>query len=360
MGDRRSVDVWPLGAIQAASLILAEWNYRRLTAPPSSEALSAGTVSIVIPARNEAQRLPQLLRSLHGLRYRPIEVIVVDDGSSDETQEVAHAEGCTVIEVDHLPPGWTGKSRACLVGAGAARGDWLLFTDADTVHDPRSLGIALQLAFESDAQIVSFLAQQRCVTLWERLVLPYAYALYFVGMLHPNNGRGPSVANGQYMLCKRSTYWSVGGHASVRSSIVEDVALADVVRDRGGKVVLARGEDLLSVRMYDDLRSLWEGFSKNAFRFLLASPRTGMLPVIASIAISTSGPRALRAGSYRGALLILALPAFGLIPWYRRFRVPVRCALLYPFTASVFGLLALDSIRRTVWPGTTVWRGRRY
>jgi hypothetical protein len=82
--------------------------------------------------------------------------------------------------------------------------------------------------------------------------------------------------------------------------------------------------------------------------------------MIASIAISAATPRVLRAGSTHAALSMLAVPALGLIPWYRRFGVPARCALLYPFTASVFGLLALDSIRRTVVPGATVWRDRRY
>ena len=141
---------------------------------------------------------------------------------------------------------------------------------------------------------------------------------------------------------------------------MEDVALAGVMRQHGFRVLLARGEDVLSVRMYDSLPSLWEGFSKNSFRFLLASPPTGILTALASIAIGSAVPSALRAGTRAEAMANIVVPAVGLLPWYRRFGVPLMYAGLFPVASALFGLIALDSIRRWATPGATRWRGRQY
>ncbi|MGI8968536.1 MAG: hypothetical protein ACR2GA_05460, partial [Chloroflexota bacterium] len=128
----------------------------------------------------------------------------------------------------------------------------------------------------------------------------------------------------------------------------------------GLRVVLLRGEEYLSVRMYADLPSLWRGFSKNTFRFVRLSPVSGLITalsglVIASCALSSRRPR----HSATSAVTVLA-PAVVLAPWYARFGVPRRYALAYPLAASAFQILALDSLRRTLLPGRTVWKGRRY
>jgi hypothetical protein len=339
---------------------LSARNYRRLPELTGVPHRDAGRVSIVIPARDEADRLPGLLRSLRNLTYPDFDVLVVDDGSRDATAEVARAEGVRVLQLDGPEPGWTGKSFACGAGAGATGGEWLLFTDADTVHGGQSLGLALDTALKEGAGLVSLLARQRCQTFWERLLLPYAYFLYFAGVGAVNCPGGTPVANGQYMLFRRPDYQRLGGHAAVRGSLVEDVSLAQLANRKGVRVVLARGEDHLEVRMYSSLPALWEGFGKNAFRFLTVSPRHGALTAAASTALSMAAPAAWRARSLSLRLGLLAAPALALAGWERRFGVPWTFAVLHPLAAVVFQLIALDSLRRTLMRRGTVWKGRRY
>lgn len=354
---------WALIGFQLLGGVLANRNY---TALPTLEGFPAsldgdlGHVSIVVPARDEAARIGPLLQSLAALRYPSYEVTVVDDGSTDGTGTVAARHGACVLRVSGPPPGWTGKAYACQVGADRTRGEWLLFTDADTVHGPGSLRLAVAAATRSGASLVSLLARQECRTFWEKLLLPYAYALYFVGASNANRPGGPAIANGQYMLFRRTSYQSLGGHAAVRGSIVEDVSLAKVVRSHGQNVLLLRGEEHLSVRMYGSLRELWEGFSKNAFRFVSSSPRAGLRTVLGTIAFNAALPVAMRARSGPARLGLLLAPALGLLSWQRRFGVSRWHALLYPLAGGVFQAIALHSLWRALSGQGAVWKGRRY
>jgi chlorobactene glucosyltransferase len=349
-----------LVGIQSITALLALRNYRQLPRAGSPIFGFSERVSIVVPARNEAERLPALLESLRCLEAEPLEVIVADDSSTDGTREIATSFGCKLVDVGPLPAGWTGKCRACHLGALEAKGDWLLFTDADTIHEPACLEAALSIGLSMNAGLTSLLARQVCSTVWERLLLPYAYAGYFAAAWAPNRPGGRAIANGQYMLFRRSAYWKVGGHGSVRNSLIEDVAIARTMRDRGETVVLCRGETVLRVRMYEDLRSLWEGFSKNVFRFVLAFPLAGTVTALSGVAIASAVPAALRSPRGLLPLALIAAPAAGLTPWLHLFRVPLRYALLHPVSATIFQVLAFDSIRRTLLSGQTVWRGRRY
>jgi hypothetical protein len=203
------------------------------------------------------------------------------------------------------------------------------------------------------------LPRQACGTFWERLLLPYAYALYFVGAVAINRPGRPAVANGQYMLFRRPTYERVGGHGAVRSSLIEDVTLARLVQGNGERVGLARAEDALQVRMYAGLPALWEGFAKNAVRFVAVSPGTGLLTVLAGLLFGSAIPGSIRASNWAVRVGLMTVPTVGLLPWLRRYGVPPYYALLFPLAAAVFQLLALDSIRRTLLGGTS-WKGRRY
>jgi chlorobactene glucosyltransferase len=314
----------------------------------------------VIPARNEAHRLPELLDSLQQLEYRDRDVLVVDDASSDGTLEVARSAGVGVVRVEELPGGWTGKCYACQVGAEQTSGTWLLFTDADTVHGSTSLTAALQAAEREEAQLLSVLARQRCCSLWERLLLPYAYALYFAGAWRINRPGRPAVANGQYMLIRRSAYEAISGHAAVRSAIIEDVALARCMAARGYRVVLARGETELTVRMYSSLRSIFEGFGKNAVRFIQVSPSTGVPTALSGLVFLAAATQIARPGPVRPRLALLVTGSACLIRWHRRFGGSAATAALFPISAITFQLIALGSIWQTYRSGGTHWKGRRY
>ncbi|GAC1444816.1 MAG: hydroxychlorobactene glucosyltransferase CruC [Chloroflexota bacterium] len=360
MGHRNSMNVWVLLALQCLVGRLSQRHFQSLPQLQEPAWLEGGHVSIVIPARNEGHQLPNLLRSLAGLRYPTYDVVVVDDDSEDDTAEVAGRFGARVLHSTGPEAGWTGKNFACWMGAQETRGDWLLFTDADTVHGPDSLARALGTARARSAGLVSLLARQHCLTFWERLLLPYVYSLYFVGAGHINQrGRNP-VANGQYMLFNRRDYERIGGHSSVRGSVIDDVALARTATEHSVHVVLLRAESNLEVRMYDSLSALWEGFSKNAFRFIAISPRFGLPSALAGIVYGATLPTVLRSRSRSIGLAAVLAPAVGLLRWERTFGVPYYYALFYPLAALVFQLIALDSMRRSLFTGGTVWKGRTY
>jgi chlorobactene glucosyltransferase len=264
------------------------------------------------------------------------------------------------VRVEHLPDGWTGKAHACWQGAVATTGEWLLFTDADTIHHLGSLSAAVGTANDTGADLLSLLCRQQCESFWERLLLPYAYALYFAGRIQINASQRSAVANGQYILMRRSEYARIDGHRAVRGSVIEDVELARHAHARGVRVLLLRGERFVDVRMYTGLASLWQGLSKNAASFAAVSPVSGSLTVLTSIMFAAAFPQSVRGGSRLGRIAVSATPAMALVPWMRRFGVPLCYVLLYPLAAGTFQVIAFDSVRRVLLSGSVRWKGRRY
>jgi chlorobactene glucosyltransferase len=364
---------WVLALVPLAQAWFASRSarsYRRL--PVLGDAYLPGTdlpsVSIIVPARNEAHNLPALLLSLRALCYPVYECIVVDDGSEDGTALAATSSGARVVTAGPLPEGWAGKPHACYQGASAAHHQWLLFTDADTVHQPDSLARVMSLAVTEGLDALSLLCGQRCESFWERLLLPYAYRQFFAGVdarAVNDPARRETLANGQYILIRRDAYERIGGHAPVRGSIVEDVALAGVFQRAGIRYRLLRGEAAVQVRMYRNLREIRHGFAKNSSRFLADNPKRGV-QVLASTLCDGGAPALLALGllSRRrtpvlAGVLSWLVAAAGLRRWIRWFGVPTRYALLQPLTAVAFQLISLLGIT-ALRPGGTEWKGRRY
>src|SRR5450759_1042909 len=210
-------------------------------------------VSIIVPARNEEASLGDCLESLTAQTGVAFEIIVVDDGSTDRTGEIAQSfAGVRVISPGPLPKdgtgkGWTGKNNAVVAGAKEARAKWLLFTDADTVHLPGSLERALTEAKTERADLLSYSPEQVVVTFAERAVMPVVFA-ELAAQYPPQKVReqsaGITAANGQYILVRRATYDAVGGHAAVATEILEDVALARLFHNAGHRVYFRYGGDL--------------------------------------------------------------------------------------------------------------------
>jgi len=229
-------------------------------------------VSIIVPARNEAANIERLVRSLaaqRGVR----EILVVDDQSEDRTREIleslkSEAPLLRILSVESLPEGWLGKAYAVSLAAGAASGDWLLFTDADTEHLAGSLAAMLEIAEREGADLLSLSPGQLTPTWWEKAVIPLVYVnlarLYrFEDVSNP---RSPAAAaNGQYLLIRRAMYERVGGHAEIRREVLEDVELAKRVKGAGGKVVFMPGAAWVRTRMYSTLGGMWAGWSKNLY-----------------------------------------------------------------------------------------------
>ena len=211
-------------------------------------------VSVIVPARNEELSLDACLESLTTQSDVSLEIIVADDGSTDGTRKIAESfAGVKVIRPGPLPPEWTGKNNAVFAGAQHARGEWLLFTDADTVHSPGSLARALAEAGRRGAALLSYSPEQEVHGFSEKAVMPVIFA-ELAATFDPSQvsdpGSAAAAANGQYILISREAYDAVGGHASVASSLLEDVDLARAVKTSGRKIFFRYGGDAVRTRMY--------------------------------------------------------------------------------------------------------------
>lgn len=230
-------------------------------------AVGPGTVtdvSVVIPARNEAQSLPHLLGSLAIQDVQPAQVVVVDDGSDDGTADVARDFGATVMTSAPLPEGWTGKSWACMQGADAAVGSTLVFLDADVRVLPGGFGAVID-EHARRGGLVSVQPYHRMERPYERLSAVFnAIAVMGVGAATPRRHARADGAFGPCMVCDVDDYRSVGGHGAVRSDVLEDMAMGQVFAAAGKPVHGLGGRGALEFRMYPDgLGQLVEGWSKN-------------------------------------------------------------------------------------------------
>ena len=390
-----AVSPWAQAALVAAAGALSLARYRALPQAPHTPlpderadergdergdepSRGAPLVSIIVPARNEQRNLPTLLLSLLAQDYPAIEVIVVDDASTDATGAIAAQWAARDVRLRVVTgkgprPGWTGKNHACWLGALAAHGAWLLFTDADTRHEAQALRTALELADSAGADAVSLFPQQCCESFWERLLLPFAYQQYFAGTdtraLERKDSKeskdGPALANGQYFLISRAAYWAAGGHAAVAASVIDDVALAGALKWAGYPTLVARGEALVSVRMYDSLGALAEGFTKNAAQFVQAQRGAGLVVALATAANAVTLPSLIVAAAsgnrvgLAGAGVAYVAQVLALAPWARHFGVRRRYALLAPLAALVFTAIALNSFAHTLLRWPVRWKGRR-
>jgi len=322
-------------------------------------------VSIIVPARNEEASLGACLASLTAQTGVSFEIIVVDDGSSDRTREVAQTfAGLRVISPEPLRANWTGKNNALVAGAKEAHAKWLLFTDADTVHLPGSLAWALAEAKNERVELLSYSPEQVVVTFAERAVMPVIFA-ELAGQYPPHKVReqnsGIVAANGQYILVRRAAYDAVGGHAAVATEILEDVALARLFRNAGQRVHFRYGGDAVRTRMYRNWSQLREGWTKNLALLFPQPERLALQSLFLwFVAWVTLGVAVSGAGSHH--MLRMGFAAFWLLV-YLRIRV-AHFATENNLIAIAFGLpmfahLLLRS-RRAHANGQVSWKGRAY
>jgi chlorobactene glucosyltransferase len=356
----------------------------RLTSrtPNLSDAPVAGgeLVSVIVPARNEAATIRTLLGSLLATRYHPVEIVVVDDRSTDDTAAVVSTVSdprLRLIRGDELPQGWYGKPWACYQGFRAARGSLLLFTDADTHHHPELLGRAVGALSQQGAGLVTVSPLQRCVTFWERVVMPQIWFLLALRYHPPAVNRGRQerdvIANGQFILTTRQAYEAAGTHKVVSQEVAEDLALAQAYLRRGLKLHFAFAERLMETRMYQNLAQLIEGWSKNIYlggrRSFPGQPLLqALVPLMLTVAMLfwLAPPILLLCSTFIGGLrdvagaAIIASAASTLF-WMlmcRQMQIPAIYGAGYPLGA----LMALYIVARSTWRGSrrVEWRGRVY
>ncbi len=258
-----------LTALLNAVMFLRLRTFRRVDV---SRSQGGAQVSVLIPARNEARVIGMTVRQLLQQDYTNISVIVLDDNSTDKTAEFALAAGqgdtrLQVIQGKPLPPGWLGKNWACQQLAESARGDLLVFTDADVIWSPKALGVLVEASEHTQADLLTVWPTQQTVTWPERLVVPLM-ALAIIAYLpilpvHYMPWAVFAAANGQCMAFRRRAYERVGGHAAVRGRIVEDVELARAIKRAGLRLRMFDGNESVACRMYQDWNSVRDGFAKN-------------------------------------------------------------------------------------------------
>ncbi|MBX9689658.1 MAG: glycosyltransferase [Candidatus Obscuribacterales bacterium] len=357
--------------------------FRKLTASslPDSE---LPFVTVIVPARNEESKIGRCIESLALQNYPNYEVIAVNDRSDDRTGEIIQALAdkypqIKCVHAKEAPPGWLGKCSALVQAVEHANGQWFLFTDADTCHSADSLRYSLSYAVKNKAELISFMPVQELGSFWERTVMPVLLGSFLCGdplntINEHTNER--AYAYGQYILVRRDVYENVGGHEAVHDQILDDISLARVAKSKGYHILSADGRLLYKVRMYTDLQSLWQGWTKNLYA-LIECNLFYLLTVIFLVNIAIVGP-------FISAAIVLSMFLHGdrgteltilssqlvcqfalLYSWYRRCRqhylgVDWRDFFLLPLGSLTMTLLYLHSAY-LVHSGVKVsWKGRKY
>lgn len=337
--------------------------------PAPDPASAQPTISVIVPARDEEASLGACLESLVAQTGVSFEIIVVDDGSTDRTREIAQSfSGVQVIDAGLLPQGWTGKNNAMSAGAKQARGVWLLFTDADTVHSLTALARGLTEAELRQVQLLSYSPEQEVHGLWQQAVMPVIFA-ELATSYRPSEVSDPNspaaAANGQYLLISRETYDSVGGHAAVAGSLLEDVALARAVKSSGRKIFFRYGGDIVRTRMYRDFAQLCEGWTKNLALLFPSPRRLALLRLLEFLLILGSAVFAFIEGMRAQANAALGMIAAAIV-LYALFLARIRKAH-FPWRANVVALLGLPLFAYLLQrsglcykKGAVSWKGRAY
>ena len=347
-------------------------------APPENPPL----VSVVIPARNEARNIERCLRSVLSNDYPRFEVVVVNDGSTDATGDIAQSIAATdnrarVIETQGLPEGWFGKQWACETGAHATSGEIILFADADTTQSSDLITRSVNAMLRRNADLFSVLGRQELGTFWEWLIQPQIFTIMSVrygGTESITRSRfvKDKIANGQCLFVRRSTYEEFGGHSLVKSHVADDMMLAQRYFARGRRVVLEEGIHQLSTRMYTSLGELVRGWGKNVFAggrdsvpfglfgrllfplLLLSAPLFNLVPALVLIA-SVVAP-------VSSALLLWAVIAeVAMLLWWIYLYASIGESPFYSLLSPLGALIVFYIFLRAALRGQRVlWKGRQY
>ena len=343
--------------------------------PPNTGPL----VSVMVPARNEALNIERCISSLLRQDYCSFEILVLDDGSTDATPELLDrlqkdsGERLHVFHGEPLPAGWHGKAWACFQLSRQAKGELLLFTDADTMHEPDALRRSVGAIEGAQADMLSLMPYQELGSFWEKLLVPLIHVILmcYLPLRFVRTSPRPafSFANGQFICFRRGVYERIDGHAAVKDSIVEDVWLCRAVKKAGGSVVAFNGSDIVTCRMYRNFKEIWEGFSKNLFPAIGYST-PGLLMLVGMIAAVYVLPylflfRSLLVGESGVSMfwlplvhIIIALLCRLIIA--KLFRQSLSIAFLHVFSQIVLIGIALNSFFKIKFGRGTLWKGRHY
>jgi hypothetical protein len=326
-------------------------------------------VSVIVPARNEARVLPRSIASLVGQTYPDLEVIALNDRSTDDTGAVLESlmhihSRLTVIHLDSLPEGWVGKTHALYLGSRRARGEWLLFTDADVIFHPQCLEAAVAWAEANRVDHLVVIPGVETVGFWENILVS-CFSLLFALTQRPwrvsDSRSRASIGIGAFNLIRRSAYEAMGTHRALANAVVDDLELGRLVKHHGLRQAVVRGEDLLSVRWQVGLSGVISGLEKNAFAGVEYSlvRAVGTCLALAILGIVPFLGAAL--GPARGLWAAAGLAAIGIQAAHaRQAHQPAWPALFHPLAVAVLIYAIARSTVLTLRRGSVQWRGTQY
>lgn len=340
-------------------------------------------VSVIIPARNEEQRVKACLEAVLAQDYPRFEVIVVDDRSEDRTAEIVEGLARTDDRVRRvrgkpLPSGWAGKCHAIHQGVEMAEGTWLLMLDTDTYLEPHCLSATVQDAIAKEVDLYTLIFEAQCQSFWEKVCQPLFFQFILMAMpLHKvNDPEGKeAAAPGPFLLFRRSTYEAIGGHAGMKDEVVEDLRLAQRIKEEGYRLHVVNAVPLATSRRRIGLKEIWHGWSRVLYSGLGKSPLIGLLAFLGmglflllpwfvapyslwEIFTGNTGPA-------RIALLSLGLTHCFVFLAIRKmlhvfYRLDMTKAWLQPLAVVIAMAILVNSMLREGGSRTVVWRGRRY
>ena len=375
------IAIWPIRHL-VLSWALPKLDYLDPRSPRFAEP-DPPLVSAIIPAKDEQDVIADCLATVRAQAYPNLEILVVDDRSTDRTPEIVRAVAevdprVRLVTIEHLPPGWTGKTHALHVAAGQAKGEWFWFVDADTRHEPESLSIVLEYARSRGAALASLLPEMRCESFWESVAQPLLgvvliqnYPLFWAN----DPKKSLAFANGQYILIRRDAYLAAGGHEAVRDKFVEDIYLAKAVKEAGLSSRTAIAHGIGSTRMYTSLpqfvrgwsRILYDALGRDPWRLLLQGldplvfSQTAHVAFVASLVMLALGRPSV---AFAGWLLALSvahhLLAYTCLRRLYVLSVPrTRHVAWYPLAGLVLDAILFQAIRMCL-TGQVSWRGTSY
>lgn len=340
------------------------------------------SISIIVPMRNEEKNAERCITRLMNQNYPRYEVIAVDDMSTDNTPTILedlsnNYPNLRVVRGSSTPQGWVGKTYALWQGVRIAVGEWLLFIDADTYSNPNTLRSAVYYAEKHKVDMLSLYPFQELYTFWERVIQPIIFASIASALPHDkvnNPNLKEAFAIGQFILIRREVYDAVGGHETIRDKIVEDVALAKLVKGKGYSLRIASGRSLIKTRMYTNLHEIWEGWTKNLFLgieknwrrliwalFILSA--LGVLPIflfLKSFAGFFLGKGLVNTIILMESSWLLFLNIYVALGNAKAYNIPAYYAVFFPISAGSFILIMLFSAFKVISGKGVTWKERRY
>lgn len=324
-------------------------------------------VSVIIPARDEARIIERTVRAFLAQTYPHLEIIVVNDRSVDGTGEILRTIGddrLRVIDGEEPPAGWLGKPWALHQGSRLARGELLLFVDADVVYSPAAVRAAVAFLEPRRPSLLSLLPYFEMQGFGENAAMPMMAmtCFTFLPTWISNRSRFAALAigGGTGNLIVRERYEAIGGHEALKDSVVDDVALARLVRRSGEATETVRADDLVSLRMYHGLAEVVEGFTKNAFAVFGRNYVVGVLITAGSVVFHIL-PYCLALAGDRISMASVALITVTRLILFRSLRYRLDNALLlHPVMVGIWTWIFIRSLWITGIRRRLLWRGRTY